>query len=147
MNHHFKNVTTLFLGFTCTYLLVSCGLMPFGKNDSDENSAIVINTIDPSAITYRAKYGRDYEIDGNVIAKYPHFDLILFSHKKLPSKGGVVYTYEVTSKDGYYKTHISCNSKDPDKKHFHIEGMHFYYHSNSKGSINIYMPEQLIARN
>jgi hypothetical protein len=146
MNDHLKNATTLFLGFISSHLLVNCSLIPFGKKDLDENTAVKINTIDQSALTYRAKYGRDYEIDGNVIAKYPHFDLCLFSHKSLPSNAGIIYIYEVSSKDGYFKTHITCDPRDPEKKYFHLEGLHFYYHSNSNGSINIYMPNQLMAQ-
>ncbi len=128
-------------------MLVSCGLMPFGKGkDSDQTSALVINAVYPSAMTYRAKYGKDYEIDGNVIAKYPHFNLILFSHRTLPNKGGTIFTYEATSKDGYSKKHITCDPRDLDKKHFQLEGLHFFFHSNSQGSINIYMPAQLMAK-
>ena len=106
----------------------------------------MINTIDQSAITYRAKYGLDYEIQGNVIAKYPHFDLTLFSKKNLPSGKNAIYVYELTSKDGFMKMHISCDPTQPEEKHFYLEELHFFYHSNSKGTINIYMPEQLIAQ-
>ncbi len=106
----------------------------------------MINTIDKSALTYRAKYGVDYEIDGNIIAKFPHFNLALFSQKTLPNNKGSIHIYELTSKDGFAKTHISCDTRQPDKKHFFLEGLHFYYHSNSDGSINIYMPPQLLAQ-
>lgn len=107
----------------------------------------MINTIDKSALTYRAKYGVDYEILGNVIARYPHFNLALFSQKTLPNNKGSIRIYELTSKDGFAKTHISCDTRHPNKKHFLLEGLHFYYHSNNNGSINIYMPKQLLAQN
>lgn len=146
MNNQLIKAFTVFTGLIAIYSLVSCGSSP-SNNSNDQTSALVINKIDQSAFTYRAKYGRDYEIDGNVIAKYPHFDLILFSHKKISSKRGIIYTYEITSKDGFLKTLITCNSKKPEKKYFQMEGLHFYYHSNSNGSINIYIPDQLIAKN
>lgn len=127
-----------------SHLLVSCGM--FSSSESEASSK-TINKIDNTALTYKAEYGTDYEIQGNVVAKYPHFYLSLFSQETIrnASDNHSTYTYEVTSKDGYSKTHISCNTKDPTKKHFHLEGLHFYYHSNNNGSINIYMPPQLLA--
>ena len=106
----------------------------------------MVNAVNHSALKFKAKYGIDYEIHGNVIAKFTHFDLALFSQKTLPNKKGVIHIYELTSKDGFGKTHISCDPRHPAKKHFFLEGLHFYYHSNSDGSINIYMPPQLLAQ-
>jgi hypothetical protein len=144
MNDCFKNLLSLALGTVVTFSLISCGL--FSSNDAPKSTATMINKVDQSALIYWAKYGHDYEIDGNVIAKYQHFDLSLFSRKSLPANGGTIYIYEVSGKDGYFKTHITCDPREPDKKYFHIEGLHFYFHSNSKGSINIYMPDQLMAQ-
>jgi hypothetical protein len=147
MNLELKKTITLCSAITLSHLLVSCGLLPSNDNSNlGENTTLLINTIDQSAITYRAKYGLDYEIQGNVIAKYPHFDLTLFSRKSLPSNKEAVYVYELTSKDGFMKIHICCDPASPEKKHFYLEDLHFYYHSNSNGTINIYMPDQLIAQ-
>jgi len=147
MNHQLKKTLTLCTATLGSHLLVSCSLKPpSNSNDPTESPTLMINTIDESALTYRAKYGIDYEIQGNVIAKYPHFNLALFSQKNLSSNKGSIHTYELTSKDGFSKIHISCNPRHPEKKHFLLEDLHFYYHSNSDGSINIYMPPQLLAQ-
>ena len=109
----------------------------------------VINTIgdkaNESTITYYAKYGITYEIMGKVIAKYPHFDLSIFGKQSIPSSDEHITTYELTSKDGFAKTHIISDPRDKEKKHFYLENLHFYYHSNSVNQINIYMPPQLLA--
>ena len=97
------------------------------------------------AIVYRAKYGVTYEILGNVIAKYPHFDLSIFNKALVPESEEQVITYELTSKDGFSKTHIASDPRRKDKQHFYLEGLHFYYHSNAINQINIYMPPQLLA--
>lgn len=130
-----------------SHTLVSCSL----ESSKDEQAhttppSTLINTVDNSALTFNAKYGIDYEIHGNVIAKFPHFDLALFSLKTLPNNKGAIHVYELTSKEGFGKTHISCDPRQSEKKHFFLEGLHFYYHSNSDGDINIYMPPQLLAR-
>jgi len=147
MNQPFIRTLTLYTAMTGSVLLASCGTnTPPSATPTTKPPTLVINTVDDSALTYRAKYGSDYEIEGNVIAKYPHFNLALFSKKNLPSLKGSIHVYELTSKDGFSKTHISCDSSHPEKKHFFLEGFHFYYHSNNEGSINIYMPPQLLAR-
>ena len=98
-----------------------------------------------STITYRAEYGVTYEIIGNVIAKYPHFDLSIFNKKSIPASDDQITTYELTGKDGFAKTHIISDTRQQDKKHFYLENFHFYYHSNAADRINIYMPPQLLA--
>lgn len=150
MPRHFRDFLTHCLAATGAICLISCGMIkpelgPISKATSTKTPSLKLNTVNGSAITYRAKYGSDYEIQGNVIAKYPHFNLALFSEKTLPSQKGTIHIYELTSKDGIAKTHISCDTREPEKKHFYLENLHFYYHSNSKGAINIYMPPQLLA--
>lgn len=146
MNQPLKKTLTLCTAITASLLLVSCSLKSSNNiSHPVKPPSLLINTVDKSALTYRAKYGSDYEIHGNVIAKFQHFDLALFSQKTLPNNKGSIHTYELTSKDGFGKTHISCDPRIPAKKHFFLEGLHFYYHSNSGGSINIYMPPQLLA--
>ena len=140
---------TFYLTIIAASSLVSCGIMPtndsaLSTHASKENNG-KLNAIDDSALTYRAKYGTDYEIHGNVIARYPHFNLSLFRQKSIPSQKGSIYIYELTSKNGLGKTHISCDPRHSEKKHFFLKGLHFYYHSNSEGAINIYMPPQLLA--
>ena len=146
MSQPFIKALTRYSAITATILLVSCGMQkPTADTKSTAPPSLKINKVDDSAITYRAKYGSDYEIQGNVIAKYPHFNLALFSEKILPSQKGAIQVYELSSKDGLAKTHISCDSRSPEKKHFFLEELHFYYHSNKNGAINIYMPPQLLA--
>ncbi|MEZ7957658.1 MAG: hypothetical protein QMC23_02090 [Rubritalea sp.] len=146
MNDSLKKMLALCTAFAVSHSLVSCSFLSLGNSSgSDYSPALRINTIDKSALTYRAKYGIDYEIHGNVIAKFPHFDLVLFSQKRLPNDKGSIHTYELTSKDGLAKMQISCDPSHPEKKHFLLEDLHFYYHSNDQGSINIYMPKQLLA--
>ncbi len=147
MNAQLKKTLTLCTAILGSHLLLSCSLISFNKSSTpSKTSALIINNVDNSALTYRAKYGLDYEIHGNTIAKFPHFNLTLFSQKTLPSRSGNIHIYELTSKDGFSKTHISCDPRRPKKKHFFLEGLHFYYHSNNDGSINIYMPKQLLAQ-
>lgn len=137
----------------CASIIASQLLLGCGIWSSDNNSELtypsntVINTIDESALKFRAKYGTTYEIKGNTIAKYPHFDLCLFSKKITTHNTSKhpIYTYELTSKDGLGKTHIICDLSNPEKKHFFLEGLHFYYYTDTAGSINIYMPPQLMA--
>jgi hypothetical protein len=147
MNHRLRKILAFCSAIAMSHLSVGCGLFSSkGHPAFNKKNVFMINTIDQSAITYRAKYGLDYEIQGNVIAKYPHFDLTLFSKKNVSSEKGAIYVYELTSKDGFVKMHITCDPTHPEKKHFYLEELHFYYHSNSNGTINIYMPEQLIAQ-
>jgi len=150
MSTHYKKALICCTAGAGAILLVSCSMpRPQAehviKSPDREPFEIKINKVDDSAITYQAKYGIDYEIEGNVIAKYPHFDLTLFSERTHSSKQHAITIYELTSKDGFAKTHISCDTRAPEKKHFYIEELNFYYHSNNKGVINIYMPPQLLA--
>ena len=149
MNKLLTHILTLSTAILSLQLLMSCGNN--GNRSTNENHSKIkqpttfINTVDNSALTFKAKYGIDYEVNGNSIAKYPHFNLALFSQKTLPSSKSAIHIYELTSKDGIGKTHISCDPRHSEKKHFFLEGLHFYYHSNSEGAINIYMPPQLLA--
>lgn len=146
MNHLFINPYTLITVVLGSTLLANCSLKPASIEENTKKShSLTINTIDYSALQYRARYGANYEINGNVIAKYPHFNLSLFSKKTLPSLKGSIHVYELSSQDGFGKTHITCDSRHTEKKHLYLEGLHFYYHSNTEGSINIYMPPQLLA--
>ena len=115
------------------------------KNTEEKQPETEDERINEPTITYQAKYGVTYEIIGNVIAKYPHFDLSIFSKSAIPNSKEHIITYELTSKDNFAKTHIVCNPKENEKKHFYIENLHFYYHSNAANHINIYMPPQLLA--
>jgi len=134
------------IGLSC--LLNSCRLISEDRPQSIEKRPLnvnLINTVDNNALTYKAKYGFDHEISGNIIAKFPHFDLTLFSKQSLPTENAFVYVYELTSKNGFDKIHITCDPREAEKQHFSLNDLHFYYHSNRKGAINIYMPQQLLA--
>ncbi len=145
-------VNTITLG---SALITSCSFS--GKADTGDNatlhltenaaadSKVIYNKIDDSAITFKAKYGITYEIIGNVIGKYQHFDLALFSKKNIPGSDTQIVTYELTSKDGLRKAHFTCDPRKTGKQHFYLEDLHFYYHSNSKDQVTIYMPPQLLA--
>ena len=113
-------------------------------NKNAENS-LDEEQVKQSAITYKAKYGVTYEIIGNVIAQYPHFDLTIFGKQSIHDSDKKTTTYELTSKDGFAKTHIMSDPRQRDKKHFYLENLHFYYHSNAADQITIYMPPQLLA--
>lgn len=108
-------------------------------------SKVTYNKIDNSAVSFKAKYGTTYEISGNVIAKYKHFDLAVFSKKTIPELNSHLIIYELTAKGGFAKFHITCDPRKADKKHFCLEDLHFYYHSNATDDITIYMPPQLVA--
>ncbi len=123
-------------------LTVSCHFPFSGKRDQIE-----LNEITENAHKFKAKYGTDYLIKGDQVAQYEDFDLSLYSVRNCPHTDADIYTYEITSKDGYQKRQISISSKETDKKHFYAEDAHFYYHSNGAYTINIYMPPQLLANN
>ncbi len=143
-----NNLTTICTAILASHLLSSCSVISSKKHPaSTQQSKTLVNTVDKSALKFKAQYGTEYQISGNAIAKYQHFDLSLFSKKTvlINTRKTSTYIYELTSKDGFGKTHISCDPRTPEKKHFFLEGLHFYYHSNNDGSINIYMPPQLMA--
>jgi len=145
MKQPLKSSLLICIALTTSHSLVSCSQRPNNANKPLKSPTTLINKVDQSAITFKAKYGVDYEVQGNAIAKYPHFNLTLFSLETLPKSTDTIHIYELSSKNNLNRTHISCESANPTKRHFSLEGLHFYYHSNSKGAINIYMPPQLLA--
>jgi len=101
------------------------------------------NPVDSDAKRINAKYAKEYNLSGNVIAQYPDFDIHLVS---TVIKGEETTSlFEITSKNGIEKEQIRCTTKDPEKKHLYIADMHFFYHSEDPGKINIYIPPMLLA--
>jgi len=157
-NHRTFRFLTLSVIPLAPILFTSCGTITPSINQPQKKEPIVITLNTKSTaelsktdqakeipITYHAKYGITYEIIGNVIARYPHFDLTIFGKQSIPSSDDQITTYELSSKDGFAKTHITSDPRDKEKKHFYLESLHFFYHSNEANHINIYMPPQLLA--
>ena len=102
------------------------------------------NQVDLGAKKINAKYAKEYNLAGNIIAHYPDFNIRLVSTK---IKGNeTISLFEISSKNGLEKDFISCTTSEPDKKHLYIENLHFFYHSNEPGKINIYFPPMLIVK-
>lgn len=116
------------------------------KNSSSNSSHQWVthsNKVDDSAKKISARYGREYNLSGNVIAEYPDFNVKL-DHTKIKGTE-TICVYEISSKDGDDKTTIDCSTAKPDKQHLYLAGMHFFYHSDTPGKLNIYFPPILMA--
>lgn len=103
------------------------------------------NLVDPSAKKITANYANEYNLSGNVIAIYPEFQIRLVSTEI--KDDDTISLFEVTSTNGLERDQLRCTTKDPEKQHFYIEDMHFFYHSNTPGKINVYIPQILLAKN
>ncbi len=127
--------------------LSSCQWLPKGTKPLTENPNIktghFINKVDTSAKKISAKYGKDYNLTGNTVAVYPGFTVTLVS--TTIKKNSTTCTYKVVSKNGLEKENIVCSTANPEKQHLYLEDMHFFYHSNEPGKLNIYIPAILIA--
>lgn len=144
MKNKLPPLHTTTLAASLTIAITSCKL---GTTTTQKTTQPTTHTkIDSTAHIINAKYGTNYQIYGNTIAKFPHFNLSHFSQQPIPSSKDAIHTFEITSKDGFAKTHITSDTSKPQRKHFSLEGLHFYYHSNTPGYINIYMPPQLLAQ-
>ncbi len=128
-------------------LLVNCSPLASQPSHTDATATAVtqkINHVDAHAMRFKARYGTEYEIRGNVIAEYPDFYLSL--HKTTIDKHKhIISTYQLASKIDDNVTFLDLDSSALGRKHFYLEGHHFYCHSNKPHTINIYYPPQLLA--
>ena len=145
--HTLSNIIIKPLTALALVSLCQCGVFSNkGSRPSAEDvtSTVTPNRIDSNAIHFKARYGTEYEIQGNVIAEYPDFNLSL--HKTTIDKNkNIISTYKFTSKSDDNVSFLDVESEGVGRKHFYLEGSHFYYHSNKPQTINIYMPPQLLA--
>lgn len=143
--HFFRVITisSMLLGLT------SCQSI-WEKSSSNPNArvsknGVYTNQVDSEAKKITAKYEREYNLSGNTIALYPDFNIRLVSTE---IKGyDTISLFEISSKSGLEKDQLRCTTEDPEKKHLYIEDMHFFYHSDTPGKINIYIPPILMASN
>ena len=89
--------------------------------------------------SFDAEYGKLYEIRGNVVAKYPDFDITL--HRKETEKTPL--TYMVMNQLGAH-LYITAPT-DGERNHFYFKGKHFYYQTDEHDRLTIYVPSILTA--
>lgn len=132
---------------SCLILTLTNCQVIWKKSSSQPTSSSTdhTNLVDENAKKVAAKYAKKYNLSGNIVAHYPDFNMRLLStHIKGTD---TISVFEISSKNGLERERIHCSTKDPEKKHLYIEGMHFFYHSDQPGKINIYIPSMLMATN
>ena len=136
-------LSSLILGLTsCQTLWKKRSVGTQSKLTPYKNVSYANNT-DARAKKITAKYSKEYNLSGNIIADYEDFQVELISTEIRDTE--TISTFEITSRLGKDKKQLRSSTKEPEKKYFYLEDMHFFYHSSKPGKINIYIPPILTA--
>lgn len=110
--------------------------------------------IDDSATIVPAKYGYEYSLSGNMLARYQDFDLALVKTVIVPNGAataelpvGTHYFYEVRSHDGILLStfQIGKETKDDDAIFRVSHNQYHFAPGRSPGSHIIYLPYEQMA--
>lgn len=143
--------TQLFTLALATSVLGSCSLRPSSPPLGIEKSTKY--TVDQAATVLTAYYGKTYQLEGNVIARYPDFDLahirsIQIGEDHLEKSAGHYDSFEVRDTNGNVLLELQVtpdNSSTP--RRFKVN-QHYYFITggSSTGSIRVSLPQHQLAQ-
>lgn len=136
-----------------TLSLASCSWI-FTK-ENPNTIVTIYNEIDETATIVTAKYGSEYTLSGNMLARYQDFDIALVkvvtvpqlaATKNLPS--GSHYFYEIRDRDGILLDSFQLGPQHDDKDTiFHVGHSQYHYVTGrTPSSIIIHLPYEQMAK-
>lgn len=132
-------------------VLGSCSLQPSGPTLGIEK--VTEHTVDHSATVLTAHYGKSYQLEGNVLARYPNFDIahvrsVSIGDGHLEKTAGVYDSFEVRSRAGEVLSELQITPDNSNSPRRFKVNQHYYFITGGSGagSIRVSLPQHQIAQ-
>lgn len=130
--------------------LTACA--PFSPWPDKDETEKVSFTIDDTAVIIAAQYGRNYLLEGNIVARYQDFDFVRLSSETVTAgnrekSAGTYSVFEIRNREGSaIKRLLIGPNSDKQRLRFTVHGKSYFIKEGAKdSSFTISIPSHFLA--